>query len=229
MTPAIIILLNLLCFTLIYFTTSKAARNFSNSLIQALENRERFIQLNLKHIQSVFAFLLVLILHYVYDISISEWFNIPSPNVFFPVIIFSLLALFISIYNPLENTERVSGSKNHSHQLNQSLNPLPVPASYFPIRTLYLVCYEIFFRLTLIESLSILMGTNPAILVSTILYGLHHQFSNKIEFYTSFVFGLVLCWLVIHTRSILPAIIIHLLLSLPYELRLIYHHKNLSL
>lgn len=229
MTPSIIILLNLACFIFLYQTTRKSSINSANALLQVVGNQQKLKLLNLKHIHCIFAFLLVLIFHLFYDQSTIESFNLPSQKVFFPVSIFSILALLISIYTPLVNKSIVTGSEIHSHPPGQSLNPLPVFTSYFPIRTLYLISYEIFFRLTLINSLSVITDSVFAIIVSTILYGLHHRFSNKIEFYTSFLFGLVLSWLVIHTGSIFPAIILHLLLSLPFELRLIFHQKNLSI
>jgi membrane protease YdiL (CAAX protease family) len=229
MIPLLIILLNLGCFVFIYQITNLSSRNHANGLQQVVGNKQKLNQLNLKHLYCILVFLVVLIVQSVVDQSIFQLFNIPAVQVFFPVIVFSFVALIISLYTPLDNEETVSGEKLCAGKCSQSPNPLPVFASYFVIRILYLITYEIFFRLTLFESLSMFSGTNSAIIISTILYGLHHRFSSKIEFYTSFLFGFVLSWLVIHTGSIFPAIAIHLLLSLPYELRLIYHQKNLSL
>ncbi|MGZ5252758.1 MAG: CPBP family intramembrane glutamic endopeptidase [Flavitalea sp.] len=136
----------------------------------------------------------------------------------------------ISSFSRISESNKVNVfSGNTSLPYNPTSYSVPVLFSYFLIRTFYLIFYEIFFRLTLIESISFFTGLYPAIIFSTILYGYLHLFSRKIEFYSSFFFGLILCWISWHTGSILPAIFIHLLLSLPYELRIILHQKTNSI
>lgn len=229
MTTIIIILVNISCFILMYLATRKAARSSANALPEAIKNTQKLNSLNHKHLLCICACLLVLIFHSVFDQSVMEWFKLPGQKVFLPIFIISLFTIIISYSSPVRPIEVFNGFAINSRQVNSPLNFVPVLITYALIRTLYLISYEIFFRLTLIESIEILTGTNSAIIISTILYGFLHRFSRTVEFYSSFLFGLILSWVVIHTGSILPAIFIHLLLSLPYELRIIHHQKTISI
>lgn len=207
-----------------YQTTVTITRFSCNGLSQAVGNKQSLSKLNLKHLLCFGACQLDLIIHLANDPSIIKWFNVPTIEVALPVLISSFLALMISIYTPVQNRYEIS-STNSFPKSNYLLKPMPVFTFYFVIRILYLITYEIFFRLSFLESISHITSSTPAIFISTFLYGFLHRYSRKIEYYSSFFFGLILCWLVIHTESILPAIIIHLLLSLPYECKIIYYKK----
>jgi membrane protease YdiL (CAAX protease family) len=91
---------------------------------------------------------------------------------------------------------------------------------YFVLRTLFLLAYEIFFRGVLLFTLIDTFGLMPAVVMCTMLYVLIHAFDSKAEILGAIPFGIVLCLLSYFTQSILLPFIIHLSLSLVYEISL---------
>lgn len=211
MTQGPILVMNLACFAFLYFTTKKAFDNSANSLSDAIGMKERMKALNEKHMASAVAIIMLLLIQLNFKPFVGEYFNIHFDQL--PVELYLLpgLTLILSVVIPIKESGR---------------STLPVLIGYYLLRTLYLILYEVYFRLTLPFSVSFYTGIIPAMLISTLLYGWIHRFSPRLEYYTSFLFGLILYWLVYQSGSIYPAIIMHLLLSLPYELRIILPHKT---
>jgi len=88
---------------------------------------------------------------------------------------------------------------------------------YLPIRILFLVIYEFFFRGVLLAVSIYCLDTQWAILVNIALYTLFHLFSKKEELLFCPLFGAVLCILTIWFQSILPAVVLHIVLSVSHE------------
>ena len=99
-------------------------------------------------------------------------------------------------------------------------------ASYFVIRFLFLVIYEFFFRGVMLQSVAVSAGIEWAIVINLVLYAIAHIYSNRKEFIGSVPFGLLLCLITIKLQSVWPAIVIHLMLSLPYELKIAYLYSR---
>ena len=93
---------------------------------------------------------------------------------------------------------------------------------YLVIRIFYLTIYELFFRYVLLFQFASDVGYIFAVSVNTFLYTVLHAYNSKQEIYSSIPFGILLCCLTLLNHSIWPAIILHLLLALPYEIRLIF-------
>ncbi|MDH5412506.1 MAG: CPBP family intramembrane metalloprotease [Flavobacteriaceae bacterium] len=96
---------------------------------------------------------------------------------------------------------------------------------YFIIRIIFLFSYEFFFRGILFFSLLELNGLFIAITITTILYVLIHVFDTKKEIIGAIPFGIILCLFSYYTQSIWMAFIIHMTLSVVYELSIL---KQLS-
>ncbi len=209
-----LLVMNLQCFGFLYFTTRQTFLSGANSLQEAIKFRTGMNILNHKHARSSLAILLVMVLHFNFDRALLNYFQFDLsviPEFFF--ILFGMV-LLLSITFPVRPGNAES---------------LPVLTRYYLNRTLYLILYEIYFRLTLVMSIGFYTGVPIAIIISTLLYGLIHRFSRKAEFYSSFLFGLVLGWMMFRSNSIIPCIIMHLLLSLPYELKIVFTPKNSNL
>jgi membrane protease YdiL (CAAX protease family) len=97
---------------------------------------------------------------------------------------------------------------------------------YFIARVIFLSSYEYFFRGILLFETRLLMGTLYAIIVSTTLTVLLHVFTNKKEMLACIPFGLLQCILCIYLQSVWPAMLVHVALSMAYELPAIKHLTN---
>lgn len=101
--------------------------------------------------------------------------------------------------------------------------------SYIPLRVLFLIAYEFWIRGILLFSLLTAFGMYWAILINVPLYAGLHAFSGKKEFLGSIFFGVILCMLSIWTENVWPAALIHLALSLSFELPVLLNKKKNSL
>ena len=102
---------------------------------------------------------------------------------------------------------------------------------YFTARVLFLCSYEYFFRGILLFETGLLMGTLHAIIISTTFTVLLHVFTNKKEMLACIPFGLLQCILCIYLQSVWPAMLVHVALSMAYELAAIKqltHKTNLA-
>lgn len=112
--------------------------------------------------------------------------------------------------------------KNHlaalpTGQMNADKSSLLQAAIHLVLRSFFLVSYEWFFRGCILFSCVHLVGTTPAIAINLGIYAFIHSFNGKKELYGSIPFGLMLCVFTLWYQSVWPAILLHLLLSLPYE------------
>ena len=89
---------------------------------------------------------------------------------------------------------------------------------YFAVRILFLCAYELFFRGLLLFDCIAWFGILPAIMISTGLTVLIHVFTNKKEMWACIPFGIVLCSFSIALHAVWPAMVLHLVLSLSYEI-----------
>ena len=89
---------------------------------------------------------------------------------------------------------------------------------YIALRSLFLICYEFFFRGCILFSCIDSFGIVPAIIINLVLFALIHSFNGKNQMYGSVPLGLMLCLFTIWYQSVWPAIFLHLLLSSSHEL-----------
>lgn len=98
---------------------------------------------------------------------------------------------------------------------------------YFFIRIVFLITYEMWFRgWFLSELLSEFGEIWVSIGINTALYSLIHFFAGKKEAISAIPFGIILCLLTIELQVVWPAAVIHLFLSLGYELNFILRLNN---
>jgi membrane protease YdiL (CAAX protease family) len=89
---------------------------------------------------------------------------------------------------------------------------------YFIIRILFICVYESWFRGYLLNDCITSFGAVLAILLNVCLYTLLHLVNGKDEVIACIPFGLLLCCLCIWQGAAWPAIVIHLALTVPYEI-----------
>lgn len=94
---------------------------------------------------------------------------------------------------------------------------------YFTVRILYLAAYELFFRGVLLFGLAAEYGVITALIISTALTVLLHVFTNKKEMLGCIPFAIVLGCLCISSNAVWPAMVIHIALSLSYEIPPVKH------
>ena len=99
---------------------------------------------------------------------------------------------------------------------------------YFPLRAMFILSYEAFFRGTLFFPVVALFGIAPAIVANTVLYCVAHMHGDKGEKLGALVFGPILCGLAFHHGSIWPAAIVHVALTLSHEIPLGLHAIKMS-
>ena len=102
----------------------------------------------------------------------------------------------------------------------QQFNAIPViyGYSYFLFRVIFLCAYELFFRGFLLFDLQASMGSISAIAISSLLTVAIHVFNNKKEMLACIPFGIVLSLLCLGFQAVWPAMILHVSLSLWYEI-----------
>ena len=97
--------------------------------------------------------------------------------------------------------------------------PLPlIVILFFLFRISFLIAYEFWFRGVFLHDLLLAFSVPVAIGINVFLYALIHYFAGPKEALSSILFGVILCLLTIHSEAVWPAVIIHLSLSLSFEL-----------
>lgn len=94
-------------------------------------------------------------------------------------------------------------------------------SAYFILRVLFIIAYEIWFRGYFLEFCIGQYGELIAIVINVVLYALLHVVNGKRETLSCIPFGIILCLISIWFMSPLPAIIIHLALTVPYDVMFI--------
>jgi membrane protease YdiL (CAAX protease family) len=97
---------------------------------------------------------------------------------------------------------------------------------YFVLRVLFLVAYEISFRGFLLNFCIDNWGIPAAIIINIVLYTLVHIVFGKEEMLACIPFGLLLCGLTIWTGAIWPAIVVHMAMSLSYDVNFLRKTNN---
>lgn len=98
-----------------------------------------------------------------------------------------------------------------------SINTSSVAGTYLLLRCVFLICYELFFRGLLLSFCLQWTPAPVAVAINMVLYALAHAFSTRQELLGTVPFGILLCLLTLYAGSVWPAVLIHLLLGLPYD------------
>lgn len=88
---------------------------------------------------------------------------------------------------------------------------------YFIVRILFISAYECWFRGYLLTDCIISFGVAWAVVINLVLYAILHLANGKDEVIASIPYGLLLCSMCIWQGAVWPAVLIHLALTIPYE------------
>ncbi len=92
---------------------------------------------------------------------------------------------------------------------------------YLFLRIIYILAYETFFRGWLFEDSIDRFGLWPAVGLNVLLYAGFHIPNGRNEAIATIPFGLVMCLLVWWSGSVIPAICLHLVLSLVFDYKIL--------
>jgi membrane protease YdiL (CAAX protease family) len=200
---------------IVYFFISYAYKVLKVRNIEAaLKTSSGMLLLNIKHVIGILLFGIIFFLLFPESRSFLKFSEIPELLVVFLFIIVVLASGLLALRSV---KKAVTGIRmRSSYKIDQAWH-------YFPIRLVFLLSYEFFFRGVLFFSVLELYGLVIALIVNTILYVLIHCFDSKNEILGAVPFGIVLCLFSYFTNSIWIAFVIHATLSLVYEFTMFKH------
>lgn len=136
----------------------------------------------------------------------------------------ALLVLLLLVMTP-----RIIDNRFRKWQDTASVHPSPGQTFYilyFIVRILFIAVYECWFRGYLLTDSIAAFGITWAILLNILLYALLHVANGKDDVIACFPFGLLLCSLCIWQGAVWPAVVIHLALTIPFELGYVRRMKT---
>lgn len=202
----------LICFSVLLKQFRVAFRQGCNSTADALATGSSLRILNQRHLISGAAMAALAL--YIF-IAKREWLLLgTSPKVEVTVLTFILgtIAFAISL---MSASKAIRTLKAPAHVSGNAV-------SYIAIRALFLILYEIFFRAILLNFCISLTSVPAAIAINVILYAVAHAFSSQQELLGTVPFGIFLCLITLYATSIWPAVLLHLLLGLSYDVFILF-------
>ena len=188
-------------------------RVYRQHLCKALSNHRLFPGLILRHLAGVIILMTTSVIYAGYTFEPSFFQPIPgSPAILLLLTIF-IFAAGLTAFNASRKKIRSLNTYHH-------LPPMAVVYPYLALRILFLFWYEVYFRGILLFSSTEILPVFPAVALNLLLYFIIHLPDGKKQAIGSIPFGLVLCAFCLVSQSVWPAIILHLALSLSYELPL---------
>lgn len=175
------------------------------------------VTLNARHLLGLFIMLPVIIICFYQKPESLKFVGLFNNTVFYSwffLIAFATLAFSIKAGS---NAQAIPGLT--------SISTIP---GYLLLRILFLVVYEFYFRIALLH---ILLPEFEvlSIAINVILYGIAHISEPRRIFLLSFPFGVMICAITLISQSVWPAIMIHQLLSIPYEYKVLVKQKSLTI
>jgi membrane protease YdiL (CAAX protease family) len=203
-----------ICF-ITYFIISYAYKILKiKNIEEALLTSKGLLLINLKHVLGILLFGILFYLTFPEYKYLIHNVDVPNLNTLLVILIIVFTSGFLSFVSVTKKLK----DKTEKSQYNSSKG-----WTYFITRLVFLFSYEFFFRGILLFSLIYTYGLFMAIAICTSLYVLIHAFDSKAEIIGAIPFGIVLCLLSYYTNSIWAAFIIHITLSLVYEVSTFYH------
>jgi membrane protease YdiL (CAAX protease family) len=89
------------------------------------------------------------------------------------------------------------------------------------VRIAFIATYEIWFRGFFLFICIDRLGNFNAVALNVVLYVLLHAVNGKREMLSCIPFGILLCAMAIWFESPLPAVLIHLALTVPYDIQFV--------
>ncbi|TRW97136.1 CPBP family intramembrane metalloprotease [Flavobacterium gawalongense] len=132
--------------------------------------------------------------------------------------VFLYILIFILILTIVFKQSKYASQKTQEPFKSTVHLSSPFFISYFIVRVLFLFVYELWFRGFLLFDSIGWVGINAAVTGNVFLYVLLHIFNSKKEMLACIPFGILVCFLSILFNAAWPAIILHIGVSLVYEL-----------
>jgi membrane protease YdiL (CAAX protease family) len=192
-----------------------ASRKGFNSTTDVVMKEGRLAVLNERHLVSLLAMAAAVL--YVGFVN-SDWLLLAMPNAkaLALTVVAAVAACAISI---------TTARKVVRNDVPDSTT-IGSPEQYLCIRALFLMVYELFFRAVLLNFCIALVGVPVAIAINVVLYAIAHAFSTRQELIGTVPFGILLCLITLFSGSVWPAVVIHLLLGLPYDVLIVNPKRN---
>jgi membrane protease YdiL (CAAX protease family) len=148
-------------------------------------------------------------------------FHHPAPLIFIsrvslgglPSLITFLLVILLPAFSA-----RMAGKNGHPALFKTIPFSPRFLAIYFSLRIGFIVAYECWFRGFLLQDTITAFGILPALLLNTVLYAVVHLVNDRKEVWGCIPFGLLLCGLCLWQGAVWPAVLIHVTLTLSYEI-----------
>jgi membrane protease YdiL (CAAX protease family) len=202
------------CYVLLFLLCFWVWRLKSDTLLSAKVQCGRWILLHIRHTGGliIMVFLPFFLLPVLPEGMLALPENVNSKQVIILMVSGSLLGLMASKEaGHIENNNPVIRASSTLHAVLHII-----------FRTAFLAGYEWFFRGCLLMTCVSLYGILPAIIINLVLYSLIHSFNGKKEMLGSIPLGVMLCVFTLWWNSVWPAILLHLLLSFTYEIKILY-------
>ena len=182
----------------------------------AIKSKNGILLLNLKHVLGVLLFGIFLFLTF----NEFRFLLLEFPDLSIIISVCFVIAIIITSFLAF----RAANTVTMDSISNTYSNPKHI-WSYFPVRIVFLLAYEFYFRgilfFYLLQSYNLIF----AIVGVVLLYVLIHVFDTKKEMIGAIPFGIILCLFSYFTNSIWMAFILHIALSMIYEVTLFRAYK----
>lgn len=211
------LLIYLLSYTMIFIFTWLSKSNNSNRLFDEkggpAKNTENLIGL---HVGGII--LLGLLPLFILNRSFNELLYNPGTTTVVLLLLFASLFLLIII------TGFRAGSRIQIKDAGIHVFSNRFLIEYFAVRILFLSSYELFFRGLLLFDCIKWFGNITAIVLTTLLTVLIHLFTNKKEMWACVPFGIILSIFCIAVNAVWPAVLLHIALSMAYEVPVVTNY-----
>jgi len=129
--------------------------------------------------------------------------------------VLAILAQVIYLAIVSRNADKLSGIKKHIGDLAYLAPQTPREDRLFDMVSITAgVCEEILYRGLLLATLVSLVGTWPAVVISSVIFGLGHAYQGISGIAKTGLVGLVLAWLTVSSGSLFIAIVLHAAIDL---------------
>jgi membrane protease YdiL (CAAX protease family) len=202
-------------FTVLVIQFYNASKKGFNSTTDIVLKGGQLGVLNQRHLISLMVMLIAVVYGYLKN---PDWLllALPTTKALWLTIIAAVAACIVS-------TATARKALRNDMPVDSSTGPV---GTYLFIRALFLIVYELFFRGLLLSFCLVFTSVPVAIAINVVLYAIAHAFSTRQELIGTVPFGILLCLLTLYTGSVWPAVVIHLLLGLPYDLLILTAPKH---
>jgi membrane protease YdiL (CAAX protease family) len=205
----------LISYSILVVQFYRASKKGYNSVTDVIVKQGRLMILNSRHLVSLIA-MVAAALYVFYQNSDWLMLRIPDTKALLIMAVAAGAACAISVTAARKALKEVVFNSN-----------VETPGRYIFLRASFLVVYELFFRGVLLNFCLAITSVAVAIVINVILYAIAHAFSTREELIGTVPFGILLCLLTFYSGSIWPAIVIHLLLGLPYDVSILSTPKRI--